>query len=163
MALEIERKFLVQGSDWRQGAGLKLSQGYLSRDPARTVRVRIAGRQAYLTIKGLSQGEQMMSRPEFEYEIPMADAEALLKLCEGPVVEKLRRRIAVGGHVWDVDEFFGDNAGLVVAEVELQSEDQAFERPAWLGEEVTHEARYFNSNLAALPYKRWPDTAAAPL
>jgi len=160
MAVEIERKFLVQGSDWRQGAGLQLSQGYLNRDPARTVRVRIAGRQAFLTIKGISQGAQMMSRQEFEYEIPMADAEALLKLCDGPVIEKLRRRIAVGGHVWEVDEFFGDNAGLVVAEVELNSEEQSFDKPAWLGAEVTHDARYFNSNLAAHPYSQWMDRSA---
>lgn len=155
MAIEIERKFLVQGEAWRQGAGLQLSQGYLCRDPARTVRVRIAGRQAFLTVKGLGQGAAKMSRQEFEYEIPLADAQALLKLCDGPVIEKLRRRIAVGGHVWEVDEFFGDNAGLVLAEVELESEDQAFERPGWLGAEVTQDARYFNANLAAHPYSQW--------
>jgi adenylate cyclase len=158
MAIEIERKFLVAGSAWRQAAGARLSQGYLNRDKERTVRVRLAGAQAFLTIKGLTRGA---SRSEFEYEIPAVDGEQLLKMCEGPVIEKIRRVIVHDGSTWEVDEFLGDNAGLVVAEIELQSEDQAFSRPEWLGEEVTHESRYFNSNLASHPYSRWHGNPAA--
>ena len=153
MAVEIERKFLVTGEGWRaSGGGVRLSQGYLNRDKARTVRVRRAGSQAFLTIKGATQGA---TRAEFEYEIPLADAEQLLALCDGPVVEKHRHVVEHGGVTWEVDEFLGANAGLVVAEIELRSEDQAFERPPWLGAEVTHDARYFNSNLAAHPYAAW--------
>lgn len=152
MGIEIERKFLVTGTAWRQGAGVRFSQGYLNRDKDRTVRVRLAGHRAFLTIKGLSIGA---SRAEFEYEIPTADAEQLLKLSDGPTVEKIRRVINLDGSVWEVDEFLGENAGLVVAEIELQSEEQAFTRPEWLAEEVTHERRYFNSSLATHPFSRW--------
>lgn len=152
MGVEIERKFLVIGDTWREVAGTRLSQGYLNRDKARTVRIRLAGDEAFLTIKGLSQGA---SRAEFEYEIPFADGEALLPLCEKPIIEKIRRKIPMDGFVWEVDEFFGENAGLVVAEIELESEDQAFPRPEWLGAEVTQDARYFNSSLASHPYSRW--------
>ncbi len=154
MGLEIERKFLVQGQAWRQPpeAQTRFSQGYLSRDPARTVRVRLAGERAFLTIKGATVGA---TRAEFEYEIPPADAAQLLALCDGPVVDKIRHVLWVGGLCWEVDEFLGANAGLVVAEIELQSEDQAFERPAWLGAEVTGDARYVNANLAVRPYSNW--------
>ncbi len=152
MAIEIERKFLVQGEDWRQVDARRYRQGYLSRDPARTVRVRCVGEQAWLTIKGRSVGA---SRAEFEYEIPFADGEPLLALCEGPLIDKLRHLVRHGGLLWEVDEFLGDNAGLVVAEVELADEAQAFERPAWLGQEVTEDPRYFNSSLAAHPFKDW--------
>ena len=152
MAIEIERKFLVTGTDWRQGAGTVFSQGYLNRDKARTVRVRIAGAKAFLTIKGASQGA---TRAEFEYEIPLADAEQLLALCEGPIIQKVRRVLVHAGSTWEVDEFEGPNAGLVVAEIELTSEDQVFERPAWLGQEVTDDVRYFNSNLATTPFSAW--------
>jgi CYTH domain-containing protein len=152
MAIEIERKFLVLGDAWRQAAPTRFSQGYLNRDKARTVRVRIAGSAGFLTIKGLSQGA---TRAEFEYPVPLADAQALLALCDGPCIEKDRHLVAHAGHTWEVDEFFGANAGLVVAELELQSEDEAFERPAWLGEEVTHDPRYFNSSLASLPFSQW--------
>ncbi len=152
MSIEIERKFLVVGSAWRQGAGVRFSQGYLNRDKDRTVRVRIAGEQAFLTIKGRSAGA---SRAEFEYEIPMADGQELLALCERPLIEKIRRVIPNQGMNWEVDEFLGENAGLVVAEIELQSEDQAFARPEWLGEEVTSDSRYFNSSLSLNPYGRW--------
>ncbi|WP_394790578.1 CYTH domain-containing protein [Rhodoferax sp.] len=152
MAIEIERKFLVVGSDWRQGAGTVFSQGYLNRDKARTVRVRVAGAQGFLTIKGANQGA---TRAEFEYEIPLSDAEQLLALCEGPIIQKVRRVLVHAGATWEVDEFDGLNAGLVVAEIELVSEDQAFERPAWLGREVTDDARYFNSNLAKTPFSAW--------
>jgi adenylate cyclase len=153
MALEIERKFLVTGTDWRQGMGTRFRQGYLSRDKQRTVRVRLAGEQAFLTIKGPTRGA---TRSEFEYEIPVADAEAMLALCDGPLVDKIRRVVVFEGMAWEVDEFLGDNAGLVVAEIELASEDQPFARPPWLGCEVTDDARYFNSNLAAFPFNRWP-------
>ena len=152
MAIEIERKFLVLGDAWRQANPLRLSQGYLNRDKARTVRVRIAGEQAFLTIKGASRGA---TRAEFEYEIPLQDAEQLLALSDGPVVEKFRHVLDYQGLTWEVDEFLGDNAGLVVAEVELASEAQPIELPDWVGEEVTHDVRYFNSNLAAHPFSRW--------
>lgn len=156
MAIEIERKFLVLGRPWHSEAGVHFSQGYLCRDPARTVRVRRAGERAFLTIKGSSRGA---SRAEFEYEIPLADAEQLLGLCEGPLVEKVRHEILHAGLTWEVDEFLGDNAGLVLAEIELESEDQPFERPVWLGREVTSDARYFNSQLSARPYRSWSEPA----
>ena len=152
MATEIERKFCVEGTSWRQGNSVRLSQGYLNRDKHRTVRVRIAGDEAFLTVKSVRQG---VTRGEFEYAIPVADAEQLLKLSDGPVVEKNRHVIVHEGSKWEVDEFLGDNAGLVIAEIELTSEDQPFSRPAWLGREVTHDNRYYNSNLAAHPYKEW--------
>lgn len=154
MAIEIERKFLVTGDAWREAGGELLVQGYLSRDKDCTVRVRIAGEQAFLTIKGKTEGA---SRQEFEYPVPLADAESLMALCQGPVIRKTRRRIPLGKHVWEVDEFFGDNAGLVVAEIELKSADEDFARPDWLGQEVTHDARYYNSALSELPYTRWPE------
>jgi adenylate cyclase len=153
MATEIERKFIVEGTSWRQGTGVRFSQCYLNRDKERTVRVRIAGDKAFLTVKSLTRGA---SRAEFEYEIPVADAEQLLELSDGPVIEKNRYRIVHDGSTWEVDEFLGDNAGLVVAEIELTSEDQPFSRPPWLGREVTHDSRYFNSNLAGYPYSQWP-------
>jgi adenylate cyclase len=152
VAIEIERKFLVTGTEWRQGKGIRLSQGYLNRDLERTVRVRIAGEQAFLTIKGASRGAV---RAEFEYEIPLKDAEQLLKLSDGPVVEKIRYILDHKGLTWEVDEFLGENQGLVVAEVELTSESQTFEKPDWVGREVTEDLRYFNSNLAAHPYSTW--------
>ena len=154
MATEIERKFLVEGTSWRQSTGVRLTQGYLNRDKRRTVRVRIAGSRAFLTVKGVSQGA---TRAEFEYEIPRADAEQMLKLSDGPIVEKNRHVIERDGLKWEVDEFLGENAGLVMAEIELTSEDQPFSRPPWLGREVTHDNRYYNSNLAAHPYQQWRD------
>jgi CYTH domain-containing protein len=158
MATEIERKFLVTGAQWRQAPGIRICQGYLNRDKQRTVRVRIAGDNAWLTIKGVSRGA---ARLEFEYPIPPADAEALLKLCDGPVVQKIRHTLAYKGFTWEVDEFLEENAGLVVAEIELQAEDQPFERPAWIGREVTHDPRYFNANLALHPYREWRAEAEA--
>jgi adenylate cyclase len=152
MPTEIERKFLVSGSDWRTANAQRISQGYLNRDKNRTVRVRVAGAKAYLTIKGATTGA---SRAEFEYEIPLEDAQSLLRLCDGPLLEKLRHRIEYQGLTWEVDEFLGENAGLVVAEVELTSEDQVFSRPPWIGREVTSDARYYNSNLASTPYSQW--------
>jgi adenylate cyclase len=153
MATEIERKFLVQEVPWRKGSGIPFIQGYLNRDKERTVRVRIARDKAFLTIKGLTQGA---SRVEFEYEIPVSDAQQLLKLSDGPIIQKNRYVIVHEGSTWEVDEFLGDNAGLVLAEIELKSEDQPFNRPPWLGAEVTHDRRYYNSSLASHPYRKWP-------
>lgn len=152
MAIEIERKFLVTGDAWRSAEPVYFSQGYLNRDKARTVRVRIAGERAFLTIKGLTQG---VSRAEFEYAIPVEDARQLLALCEQPLIEKYRRKIPFAGFVWEVDEFLGDNLGLVVAEIELPSEDSEFAKPDWVGQEVTHDQRYFNSNLSQHPFNCW--------
>ncbi|MFT7774028.1 CYTH domain-containing protein [Roseateles sp.] len=154
MGIEIERKFLVADDGWRRAATrqTRFSQGYLSRDPARTVRVRIAGARAFLTIKGATTGA---TRAEFEYEVPVADAQQLLAMCDGPLVEKVRHLCGHEGMTWEVDEFLGANTGLVVAEIELQSEDQSFERPAWLGKEVTGDARYVNANLAVRPFSSW--------
>ena len=157
MATEIERKFLVRGNDWRQGRPLRISQGYLNRDKARTVRIRIAENHAYLTIKGPHQGA---SRAEYEYEIPRHDAEELMALCEGPPLEKNRYSATHAGATWEIDEFLGANAGLIVAEIELANEEQAFQRPAWVSTEVTHDPRYFNSSLIAAPYTTWPQTSS---
>lgn len=160
MGVEIERKFLVRGDAWKTLAeGVLLRQGYLSSQPERVVRVRVEGDAARLTIKGKSSGA---TRGEWEYPIPLADAQVFLDtLCERPVIEKYRYRIPHAGMIWEVDEFLGENAGLVVAEIELASEDQAFERPDWVGEEVTHDARYFNSSLLRHPYARWRTGGAA--
>ena len=154
MGVEIERKFLLRGDAWRTlGEAMLLRQGYLSSQRERVVRVRIEGGQAMLTIKGKSVGA---SRGEWEYPIPLADAEAFLAdLCEQPLVEKYRRRIMFEGMVWEVDEFLGVNAGLVVAEIELTSEEQKFAKPEWIGEEVTDDARYFNANLIRQPFSQW--------
>lgn len=152
MAIEIERKFLVQGDAWRKGAATLFRQGYLNRDKERTVRVRVAGDKAYLTIKGISTGAV---RAEFEYEIPVADAEQLLLLCDGPLIEKTRFLFPWAGMMWEVDEFHGANDGLVVAEIELQSADQPFDKPSWVRNEVTDDKRYYNSSLAVHPYSSW--------
>lgn len=154
MGREIERKFLVVGDAWRHLApGVHYRQGYLNRDKERTVRVRTVGEKGFLCVKGLTVG---VSRPEFEYEIPLADAEAMLdNLAEQPLVEKVRYRIPVGNLAWEVDEFFGVNAGLVVAEVELADEAENFERPVWVGREVSDDPRYFNSNLVRHPFCTW--------
>lgn len=152
MGVEIERKFLVTSDDWRLGArGVDYRQGYLCREKGRTVRVRIAGDQGYLTVKGANRGA---SRPEFEYPVPLDDARELLGLC-GPLVEKVRYRVPFGGLVWEVDEFRGDNEGLVVAEVELPTEDTVVLLPPWAGAEVTADGRYANSQLSVNPYCRW--------
>jgi adenylate cyclase len=154
MAVEIERKFRTKGVDFlADQEGERLTQGYLSHDPRATVRLRVQGDSAWLTIKGKTHGA---SRSEFEYPIPPADAQAMLKeMCPEGVIDKTRYRIPVGDHVWEVDQFHGDNRGLVVAEVELDSEDQPFERPPWLGEEVTDDPRYYNSALSRTPYGQW--------
>lgn len=154
MAKEIERKFLVKGTDWKNLAkGTEYRQGYLSTVKERTVRVRTIDNAGYLTIKGISTGA---TRLEYEYEISVADAHEMLdKLCERPLIEKKRYKIDFGGLVWEVDEFFGENEGLIVAEVELQDENQEIRKPEWIGEEVTGDPRYFNSNLSKVPYKKW--------
>ncbi|WP_219114442.1 CYTH domain-containing protein [Janthinobacterium sp. UMAB-56] len=154
MGVEIERKFLLQGDAWRGlGQPVLLRQGYLSSARERVVRVRIEGEQAMLTIKGANVGA---TRGEWEYPIPLADAAELLDgLCEQPLIEKYRHRIGYAGMVWEVDEFLGANAGLVVAEIELASEDQPFEKPDWVGAEVSGDARYYNANLIRQPFSRW--------
>lgn len=154
MAMEIERRFLVKDESWRDLAeGQRYRQGYLSVDPARTVRVRVVGDDAWLTIKSQVSA---MSRHEFEYAIPRADAEALMDAACPMVVEKIRYKIIHAGHLWEVDEFFGENAGLVVAEIELPDEATEFVHPGWLGIEVTADGRYTNAYLSQNPYSRWP-------
>lgn len=154
MGVEIERKFLLQGDAWRGlGQAVLLRQGYLSSARERVVRVRIEGEQAMLSIKGANVGA---TRGEWEYPIPLADAVELLDgLCEQPLIEKYRHRIEHAGMVWEVDEFLGANAGLVVAEIELASEDQPFEKPEWIGAEVSGDARYYNANLIRHPFSQW--------
>ncbi|HZV64194.1 MAG TPA: CYTH domain-containing protein [Telluria sp.] len=154
MGVEIERKFLLAGDGWRAlGTPQLLRQGYLSSDPARVVRVRVEGERAAITIKGRSVGA---TRGEWEYAVPLADANELLEqLCAQPIIEKYRSRIRYAGNVWEVDEFLGANQGLKVAEIELGSEDQQFDRPDWIGEEVTHDARYYNSSLVRVPFSQW--------
>ena len=154
MAKEIERKFLVKSDSWRgQEAGKRYRQGYLSTAKERTVRVRTAGDKGYLTIKGISVGA---SRSEYEYEIPVADANEMLdRLCERPLIEKTRYRVPHDGLVWEIDEFEDENSGLIVAEVELKDEHQSVTLPDWVGQEVTGDPRYFNANLVAKPFSKW--------
>ena len=152
MAKEIERKFLVQASWKPQDEGIKIAQGYLSTVPERTVRVRIKGDKGYLTIKGKNQG---ISRAEFEYEIPLGDAEELLKLAEQPILSKTRYLEQHGNRLWEIDVFAGENQGLVVAEVELPDEQAEVSRPDWLGQEVSGDVRYYNANLIKKPFSLW--------
>ena len=153
MASEIERKFLVTGDSWRDGScGVRIAQGYLSLDPDRCVRVRLAGEEAWLTIKGRTEG---ITRAEFEYPIPVEDARELLGMCLPSVIDKTRHRIPFGGHDWEVDVFHGANEGLVIAEVELEDESAIFQLPPWAGMEVSSDSRYYNANLAKLPFKAW--------
>jgi adenylate cyclase len=162
MPQEIERKFLVSGDRWRELAqGVPYRQGYIQRTKEKTVRVRIAGEQAFLTIKGQTVG---IARLEFEYPIPVPDAlELLEKLGDRPQIEKIRYHIPWEGFVWEVDEFLGENQGLIVAEIELQSEDQAFTQPDWISTEVTEQARYYNANLVTYPYSQWTSQEQHPL
>jgi CYTH domain-containing protein len=154
MGIEIERKYLIASDDWRGLAeGIDYRQGYLSTVKERTVRVRTIGDRGFLTIKGISIGA---SRVEYEYEIPADDTHEMLdELCERPLIEKKRYRIPVAHLIWEIDEFFGENQGLILAEVELISEDQPIDLPEWIGEEVTGDPRYFNSSLVARPYSTW--------
>jgi len=155
MAQEIERKFLVKG-DFKADAfkATRITQGYLCSVPERTVRVRVKGEKGYITIKGIGSASGA-SRFEWEKEIPVDEVRQLLEICEPGVIDKTRYLVKAGEHTFEVDEFYGDNDGLVVAEVELHSEDEAFVRPAWLGEEVTGDARYYNSMLMKNPYTKW--------
>ena len=154
MTIEIERKYLVKGDSWRSLAvGSVYCQGYLPTQENSTVRVRIAGNKSYLTVKGPKSG---VSRLEFEYLIPLKDAQVMLHtLCERPFIEKIRYRVEWGGLIWVIDEFDGVNKGLILAEVELTDENQPIDLPSWVGEEVSHDARYFNSNLVKCPYTEW--------
>lgn len=162
MAEEIERKFLVMHDGWRAGKPTTIRQGYLSVAPERTVRVRTktdsTAARAYLTIKGKSVGT---ARAEYEYEIPIADGNELLdRLCIAPLIEKNRYTLQYEGLTWEIDEFFGENQGLIVAEIELTHVDQHFAKPPWLGAEVSHDHRYFNASLIQHPYSRWGDSQA---
>ena len=162
MGTEVEHKFLVVGESWRAGVtrSTHIVQGYLARADRATVRARLKGEHAFLTIKGPSAGT---SRAEFEYEIPVADAQQMLaELADGPVIDKVRHLVPVGAHVWEVDVFAGENAPLVLAEVELARPDEPFEVPAWAGADVSDDPRYFNANLAMAPYSRWAPPAPAP-
>lgn len=154
MAIEIERKFLVKGNEWRcLGFGKVYRQGYIYTHNQTTVRVRIVGNQGYLTIKGKAIG---IGRDEFEYLIPLTDAQEMLeKLCDRPLIEKTRYKIPQGDLVWEVDEFIGENQGLIIAEVELTDEDQKVELPNWIDQEVTGDQRYYNANLVRNPYQNW--------
>ena len=162
MGIEIERKFLIRagsGNQWRGDViGTPYVQGYLSRERGRTVRVRIAGPKAYITIKGEVQG---ISRAEFEYAVSVEDARAMLPLCDGPLVEKTRHLIPHEGHVWEVDVFHGENEGLIVAEIELKDEGEAISLPGWVGSEVTGDPRYYNSSLSRHPYREWEENCAS--
>lgn len=154
MPVEIERKFLVTGDAWRESSRpVKIVQGYLSRDPDRTVRVRQKGDAAFLTIKGRATG---ITRTEIEFPIPLTDARDLFLLCLTPLIDKTRHLLTHAGHTWEVDEFHGENEGLILAEIELPSEDSPFEPPPWLGPEVSSDHRYSNSRLSANPFKTWP-------
>lgn len=154
--LEIERKFLVTSDAFKSEASHKnhIAQGYLNSNPNRTVRVRVKGEIGFVTIKGKGN-ETGMSRFEWETEIALADAKNLLKLCESGAIDKIRYEVEIGSHTYEVDEFFGDNEGLIVAEIELKSEDETFEKPHWLGQEVTNDERYYNAYLSNNPYKNW--------
>ena len=153
--VEIERKFLVKDRPWvKAGAGVSIRQGYLARGQGTVVRVRVAGERASLTVKGPAQG---ISRLEFEFSIPFSDAEAMLELCEGHIIRKTRYQIQEQAVLFELDVFEDENAGLVVAEIELESEKQTFTRPAWLGEEVSLDPRYRNSELSRRPYSAWED------
>ena len=151
MAVEIERKFLVDG-DFPRDEGVEMVQGYLCKDVERTVRVRLEGEKAVMTIKGKTMG---ISRQEFEYEIPVTEAREMIQLSVGPLVEKTRYYYRVGKHTWEIDVFEGDNEGLIVAEIELEDEKEDFEKPSWVGEEVSGEPRYANSSLSECPYRLW--------
>jgi adenylate cyclase len=154
--IEIEKKFLVLNDSFKEAAFTQnhIAQGYLSSAPERTVRVRIKGEKGYLTIKGISN-DTGMSRFEWEKEIPVNEAQQLLLLCEKGVIDKTRFEVKIGNHIFEVDEFYGENEGLIMAEIEIDSETETFEKPNWLGEEVTNDKRYYNSYLSNHPYKKW--------
>lgn len=154
MATEIERKFLVIGNDWRHlAAGEEYCQGYLSTEKGRTIRVRTVGERGILTIKGPTVDS---ARLEYEYDIPIAEAREILReLCQKPLIEKTRYKIPFQGFIWEVDEFKGENEGLIFAEIELEHQEQSFEKPVWIGNEVTGDSRYYNANLVKNPFCNW--------
>ena len=154
--IEIERKFLVTSTDFKSQAfnEKQISQGYLNSDPERTVRIRIANNKGFLTIKGKGN-KSGMSRFEWEKEIPLEEARALLTLSEKGAINKMRFEIKVGNHIYEVDEFYGENEGLIIAEIELSSETEPFEKPDWLGEEVTNDSRFYNAYLSKNPFTSW--------
>ena len=155
MGVEIEHKFLVRKDLWyaiQKPAGVEILQGYLLTGPKKTIRVRIAGSQAFLTIKGPSL---KASRAEYEYPIPFSEATELMQICIQPVIEKVRYRIEHAGKTWEVDEFYGENDGLIIAEIELKSINESYDKPAWVGEEVTEDPRYYNAYLAEHPFLTW--------
>lgn len=154
--VEIERKFLVNSNAFKKEGfkSTRIIQGFLNTDKERTVRVRLKGDKGFITVKGKSNNSGL-SRFEWEKEISKTDAESLLKLCEKGVIDKIRYEVKVGNHIFEVDEFFGDNKGLIIAEVELNSEDETFIKPDWLGQEVTGQIKYYNSQLSKLPYNTW--------
>jgi len=155
MGTEIERKFLLQSDAWRDEVkkSTRLVQGYLLRGDKSAVRVRIKGDVAELNIKHTKDG---INRLEYEYEIPLEDAREILdEVAQKPLIDKTRHHVVRGDHLWEIDEFYGDNTGLIVAEIELAHADESFEKPAWLGQEVSLDQRYYNSNLSKLPYTRW--------
>lgn len=153
---EIERKFLVTSDVYKKEASgsERIVQGFLNKDPERTVRVRIKGNRGFLTVKGKST-DGGLSRFEWEREIPVEEAQALLELCEPGIIDKTRYVVKVDHHQYEVDEFYGENEGLIVAEIELDSPEERIERPSWLGEEVTGEGKFYNSQLSKFPYKNW--------
>src|SRR5690554_3531753 len=154
--IEIERKFLVKNNSFKNEAFKKIhiKQGFLNSDKERTVRVRLTDSQGFLTVKGLS-GNNGLSRFEWEKEISKTDAEALFELCEKGMIEKTRHLVEIENHIFEIDEFFGDNEGLIIAEIELNHATELFKKPAWLGEEVTGNIKYYNSQLSKQPYKTW--------
>jgi adenylate cyclase len=153
MGIEVERKYLVKSEEWRkQGTPTRIIQGYLLADIEKTVRIRMAGALGFLTIKGISQG---FSRKEYEYTIPADEAIEILKLCSFPLIEKFRTKILYEGKTWEVDEFEGENKGLIIAEIELISEDETYLFPPWIGPEVTGDIRYYNFHLAINPFRNW--------
>ena len=154
--LEIERKFLVLSEDFKTEAfkQTRIVQGFLNTHKERTVRIRIKGKEAFITVKGISNKEGT-TRLEWENEIPVKEAETLLNICEPNLIEKTRFEVKFGNHIFEVDEFYGENEGLVIAEVELSSENETFEKPSWLGKEVTGDVRYYNSLLSKTPYLNW--------
>lgn len=153
--MEIEHKYLVRKDLWyavHKTVGVNIRQGYLLTDPEKTIRIRITGTQAFLTIKGPSENA---TRAEYEYPIPITEAEELLQLCSNPVIEKTRYRIEYEGKTWEVDEFFGENEGLIIAEIELTSAEEKYTKPAWVGDEVTSDPRYYNAYIAQHPFAGW--------
>ena len=156
MFKEIERKFLVHGEEWRPFAtSSEFCQGYIYSSPKGLVRIRTESEKAFLTIKGPKMG---ISRTEYEYPIPLTDANELLEtLANKPLIYKTRHKIPMGKYIWEIDEYRGDNTGLIVAEIELESEDDVFEKPNWIGKEITHDARYRNAALAKYPYSQWAE------